>query len=735
MAFCVQNSDTDIEIDELHLEGQQFVSFKSNADIHTIVNNPMIQKTMLTEFFSMNETNEDAKELNLLYKEFREYFVWSSTDKFWARRQNRCVVGRIVTCHPTEGERYYLRLLLIHVRGPISYKDLLTVNEKPCSTFRESVEKRGLLHCDNCLIECMSEAASYQMPYSLRRLFATLLVYCGPVNPRKLWEQFEESMIEDYKVLQITERREIQYQALNHINDILYFMGHDINEYVLIPETIRPSAAAKEIHFERSIIVSEDDVLLHRKLNKNQLIAYNLITERIFSNKAGAFFVDGPGGTRKTFLYRALLATVRSMRYIALATDTSGVAASILPGGRTAHSHFKIPIDIDENTSCNISKENSLAGLIRDAKLIVWDEVSKAKKRMLEVFDLLLKNIMNTNALFGGKVVVLGGDFRQTLPVVQYGKKEDFIGESLLYSSIWNKLEKLKLSENMRAKTDPVFCDYLLRIGNGQERVNSVDKIEISDSLIIPYTTERESVDKLFATTYSNLNSTYSNSSCTDSCVILTTKNDFVDEINDMLIDRFRGKSKIFIGTYEAIEFNNQTQLEDLLHTLCFAMTINKAQGQTLDFVGIYLREPHFHTCITSLARAFIYCHGKHIMHKDIKSLNLLVAVQINFMYYRDNDLHLIDVQLQTFVNIAALEFICKNRETLESEYVIDLATIVFYYLTYQGDVDVDTMDDVAKDPFLVLMSVLPRKKGSPLAENIELAAQCFGTLSTSEIF
>ncbi|XP_009797547.1 uncharacterized protein [Nicotiana sylvestris] len=187
------------------------------------------------------------------------------------------------------------------------------------------------------------------------------------------------------------------------------------------------------------------------------------------------------------------------MRYIALATTTSGVTASILPGERTAHSRFKILIDIDENTSCNISKESSLAGLIRDAKLIVWDEVSMAKRRMLEVFDLLLKYLMNANALFGRKVIVLRGDFRQTLPVVRYGKKKDFIGESLLYSSIWNELEKLKLFENMRTKTDPAFCDYLLRIGNGQERVNSADKIEIPDSLIIPYTTERESLDKLFA--------------------------------------------------------------------------------------------------------------------------------------------------------------------------------------------------------------------------------------------
>ncbi|XP_049394612.1 uncharacterized protein LOC125858872 [Solanum stenotomum] len=198
-------------------------------------------------------------------------------------------------------------------------------------------------------------------------------------------------------------------------------MGHDINEYELIPESINSSAAvreAKDVHFERSITVSEDDVLLHKKLNNKQMIAYNVIKERIFSNKAGPFFIDGPRGTGKTFLYRALLATIRSMGYIALATATSGVAASILPGGRTTHSRFKIPIDLDENSSCNISKESSLAGLIREAKLIVWDEVSMAKRRVIEVLDLLLKDLMNTNVLFGGKVVVLGGDFRQTLSVI-----------------------------------------------------------------------------------------------------------------------------------------------------------------------------------------------------------------------------------------------------------------------------------------------------------------------------
>lgn len=97
----------------------------------------------------------------------------------------------------------------MHVPKQTSYADSLMFNGEYCNKFRESVEKGGLLHCDNSLTECMSEAATYQMPYSLRRLFATLLVYCNPANPRELWEQFKESMSEDYKVLQIIETKKI----------------------------------------------------------------------------------------------------------------------------------------------------------------------------------------------------------------------------------------------------------------------------------------------------------------------------------------------------------------------------------------------------------------------------------------------------------------------------------------------------------------------------------------------
>nr|XP_016496333.1 PREDICTED: uncharacterized protein LOC107815289 [Nicotiana tabacum] len=90
------------------------------------------------------------------------------------------------------------------------------------------------------------------------------------------------------------------------------------------------------------------------------------------------------------------------------------------------------------------------------------------KKELIEALDLLLRDLMETTMLFGGKVVVFSGDFRQTLSVVRGGQREDFVRKSLLCSEIWHQPEKLHLSENMRAKADPTFCEYLMRIAQGQ---------------------------------------------------------------------------------------------------------------------------------------------------------------------------------------------------------------------------------------------------------------------------
>ncbi|XP_073120373.1 uncharacterized protein [Henckelia pumila] len=149
--------------------------------------------------------------------------------------------------------------------------------------------------------------------------------------------------------------------------------------------------------------------------------------------KNGAvFFINGPGGTGKTFLYRALLATIRSQGLIALATATSGVAASIFPGGRTAHSRFKIPIDLHANSYCSISKQGVLAQLLRHANSL-----------LSRLWTALCRTLL-----------------------------EQTIDGCLIRSHSYRCMEIIVLSENMRARSDPLFCEFLRGVGRGIEQTD-----------------------------------------------------------------------------------------------------------------------------------------------------------------------------------------------------------------------------------------------------------------------
>jgi hypothetical protein len=120
----------------------------------------------------------------------------------------------------------------------------------------------------------------------------------------------------------------------------------------------------REIFEEASIEANEDDVALSDTLNEEQRAAYDEIMFSVDTEDGGLFFVDGPSGTRNTYLYRALLATIRSQKKIVVAIATSGVAASILPGGRTVHSYFKIPLTIDNGAFCTFMKQSGTAKLL-----------------------------------------------------------------------------------------------------------------------------------------------------------------------------------------------------------------------------------------------------------------------------------------------------------------------------------------------------------------------------------
>jgi hypothetical protein len=163
----------------------------------------------------------------------------------------------------------------------------------------------------------------------------------------------------------------------------------------------------------------------------------------------------------------------------ALATASSGIAALLLDGGRTAHSMFKIPIELSETSTCSISKTSELAELLRRTKLLVWDEAPMMHKFAFEAVDRTIRDIMEVDQPFGGMTVLLGGDFRQCLPVIPRAFRASVVSSCLNRSTLWRFFRVLKLTinkrvleetkENVGAKRE--FSEFLLAVGNGRAGV------------------------------------------------------------------------------------------------------------------------------------------------------------------------------------------------------------------------------------------------------------------------
>jgi hypothetical protein len=100
----------------------------------------------------------------------------------------------------------------------------------------------------------------------------------------------------------------------------------------------------------------------------------------------------------------------------------TGIAATLLIEGRTVHQTFSIPLDLKEDSIAQLKLGEPKAELVRNANLIIWDEAPMAPNLAFNAIDRFLKKQMENNLPFGGKNFFLGGDFRQTAPVVNHGK-------------------------------------------------------------------------------------------------------------------------------------------------------------------------------------------------------------------------------------------------------------------------------------------------------------------------
>jgi hypothetical protein len=296
---------------------------------------------------------------------------------------------------PSAGERFYLRMLLTAVKGPTSWQNLRTFDSIEHPTFYAACLARGLLQNDDEWRQCLSEAAGMSTGAALRQLLATILRHCEPSRPQDLWDEFRDSLCDDLRIrlrrmnIQTASDDDIYDYGLFLLNQQLSDVGTSLSNFPNMPHIVNDwehvndnQFLAEQLSYDTAHELSVADDRYHR-LNADQRSAYQSVIEAVHSQSGQTFFLNGPAGTGKTFVYEALCHQLRADGIIVLCVASSGIAALLLPGGRTAHSMFSIPVDnLSEDSMCNINKNSKQAAMLRQVRLIIWDEAAMQNRHV-----------------------------------------------------------------------------------------------------------------------------------------------------------------------------------------------------------------------------------------------------------------------------------------------------------------------------------------------------------------
>ncbi|KAL6564365.1 hypothetical protein OROMI_015815 [Orobanche minor] len=428
--------------------------------------------------------------------------------------------------------------------------------------------------------------------------------------------------------LQLSDEQ-IKNFTLVEIEKLLYRNGSSLTKFSSMPYPDmnvvvegQNKLIQEELRYDQKMMEAE-----HRKLfsslTDEQRAIHDKILNAVANDKGGLFFVYGYGGTGKTFVWNTLSAAIRAKGEIVLNVASSGIDALLLPGGRTAHSRFGIPFVIHENSDCSIAAGSELAELIIKAKLIIWDEAPMMNKYY--------------QLPFGGKVVVLGGDFRQILPVVPKCSREDIVFSTINSSELWNHCSVLKLTKNMRlttgsdqCHTNPVelkeFSEWILKVGDGDVGTSSDGEsiIEIPEEFLITYT--GDPIEAIVHNTYPSLTAKYSDPQYLRDRAILAATHTVVEAVNDHIINLLPGDITEYMSadglssSNGNCDVNQQVYSTDFLNSIRCSGVPNHKLGLKVGVPIMLLRNIDQANGLCNGTRLVITQLGKHVIEAKILS-------------------------------------------------------------------------------------------------------------------
>ncbi|XP_074360556.1 uncharacterized protein LOC141700767 [Apium graveolens] len=240
--FDIHSRWPSIERSPIHLPNDKHVSFKGSQNLQEVCDNAGTKKSKLKAWFDTNKIYVEAK--NLTYSEFPSKFTWHPQPGIWKQRKRGDVIGRLPEVHSSNGELLYLRMLLLRIKGTISFDDLKTVNDHIYNSFHEACVMLGILQNNQQWHKAIAENTHTSMPPQIRAMFVNILVYSPISHPHSLWEAHWGCMSDAIVLVRrhLTDNSnlclsdfEIQNYALAEIEKLLNDIGKSLRNFPDMP--------------------------------------------------------------------------------------------------------------------------------------------------------------------------------------------------------------------------------------------------------------------------------------------------------------------------------------------------------------------------------------------------------------------------------------------------------------------------------------------------------------------
>uniref|UniRef100_A0A0N5BF22 ATP-dependent DNA helicase n=1 Tax=Strongyloides papillosus TaxID=174720 RepID=A0A0N5BF22_STREA len=391
----------------------------ADAFQHLVTTHTVGKSKLMAYFDLMDEehcsSNPDFEILDLTYENVPTKFKWdplhpkdsdiprNKRGAWIKRKQKRKAIGRIIAISKKNVELFAMRILLIHKKGVRSFDDLKTINGIQFPTYEAAARHLNLIQNGVLEAEYFNELRDMLTPPEFINAFAIYI--CHEPNFKDHLKVFDEHknymnqlFLPRYRrntngpVPEIIAVKKANNHLLYEINVILSINGYDIRK-----SNLPFNAIVYEDIIDHEGENVEDDVrALEQYIStatsgqKESFETFKLLLRS--ARKCRAMMIEGPAGTGKTFVYQMFATYLRTEGKLYINIATTGIAASLFKNGQTAHSLFKIPLNIND-PDFEVKRENIRRlpdcerHRLKRSEVIFIDEVSMLSLKQLTYID------------------------------------------------------------------------------------------------------------------------------------------------------------------------------------------------------------------------------------------------------------------------------------------------------------------------------------------------------------